>query len=120
MLDPLFVCLVIVAFQAEPFAKNRRVTSLMKVGEEGPRMIVIGQRQGMLLWRPTEAVPQHAPQQITAELRKDIIRDIKIKKAFQHGAIAKAQEVLEAARTEGLEAAAKAGNMESTTTGFWP
>ena len=107
-----------IAFQAEPFAKRRQTASLMKVNEEGPQMLVMGPAPGRLLWRPIEAVPAHAPTEMTDDLRKQVVADIKTKKAFQK-AIAHAQEMRKAAKKDGLEAVAKSEKIELAKTGLF-
>jgi len=90
----------------------------IRVNQEGPQMHVLGDRPGRLLWRLTEAVPAHVPDRMNEDIRKQVIRDIKTKRAFQ-GAIAESQKLLTAAKQAGLEAAAKAAGFETQITGLF-
>jgi len=88
----------------------------IKVNQDGPVMQVLGAKSGRLLWRLTKIVPAHVPDRMTEDIRKQVIRDIKTKTAFQ-GAIAESRKLLAAAKKSGLEAAAAAAGIETETTG---
>lgn len=103
-----------IVFQANVFEQNR--TSLIKVGDDGPRMIVLGSDPGRLLWRLAEAVGAHAPDVLTADLQTQLISDIKLQKAFTRS-IALARQVLEASHKDGLEEAAKSHKIEALNIG---
>ncbi len=92
--------------------------SLVKVGEAGSQMTVFGPKRGVLIWRQAAAEAAHEPDELTDDIRQDVIRDIKIVKALTL-AEKRAEELIAAAGTDGLEAAAKDADLESTTTGLF-
>jgi len=110
--------LAMLAFQAKAFATTPGAASVVQVGEEGPSMIVYSDVAGRLLWRLTEAVPAHTPTVITDAIRKQIIQDIRITKAFRR-ANEQARQLAESARQVGLVAAAKDADLPTTTTGLF-
>lgn len=72
------------AFQAD----KERSTGMIDPGQDFRQaMFVAGRHEGRLLWRLVAAEPAHDPQALTEEVRKDVVRDIHIAKAF-----AKAQQ----------------------------
>ena len=90
--------------------------SLVQVGEAGSQMRVGGPKGGALIWRLAAANAAHEPDELTDDIRTDVIRDIKLAKAMVLAA-RRGEALIAAAATDGLEAAAKAADLESTTTG---
>ncbi|GAG33634.1 unnamed protein product, partial [marine sediment metagenome] len=107
-----------IAFRADVFAPDRRTPSLIKVGEDGPRMYVTGPRPGRLLWRLEEAVPAHVPQQLTEKLRREVVEDLKIEAALAL-ALKRAEQIASAASADGLAAVAEGRKLQTSLTGLF-
>ncbi|MDP7163505.1 MAG: hypothetical protein QF792_08440 [Phycisphaerae bacterium] len=106
-----------VAFNAKPFDSDDSGRSQMELHEPGRVMYVGPGRMGRLLWRIIEAEPAHVLDEPTAEVRQQVVKDLKILKAFATGATDSAEKIKKHAEEVGLEAAAKAQKMETTETG---
>ena len=52
-------------------------------GDFRQTMYVVGPRQGRLLWRLVSAEGEHAPRQLTPEIRDQVVRDLKIQAGMQ-------------------------------------
>jgi len=107
-----------IAFMVDTFAEANRTPSVVKVNEDGPRMSVAGDRPGVLLWRVTEAIAAEAPEHLTDQLREQVVKDLRIKQAFDL-ATKKIADLAEAAGEAGLEKAAEQAGIETTTTGLF-
>jgi len=107
--------LLVMAFQAEPFAKRRNQVGLVRVAQEAPRMILQGEPAGRMLWRVSEAEESHIPEQLTDRLRPQVAQDVMAKKAYDL-ALAWAGELLTRAQAEGLSDLAEAEKMEAKAT----
>ncbi len=107
-----------VAFTAKSFDLPPRVASMIKVGETGQPMYVMGDRAGRLAWTLVEAVPAHAPEALTDVLRKEVVDDLKIVRAFDLAG-KRADELAAAAKEKGLEAVAKDAKKETELTGLF-
>ena len=73
-----------------------RRTPLVKVGGDfRPAMYVSGDRPGRLLWRLVKAEAAHTPQQLTPEIRRQVVADLKTVEALK-----KAEAAAEAKKTK--------------------
>ena len=93
--------LVDLAFQVGEFFGKGSRNAALHAGKDGPPMILLGARRGRVLWRPLKAVAAHVPTELTPELRKQIIADLRIKNAYDI-AEGKVQKILAIARAKGL------------------
>ncbi len=111
--------LVWIVFTAQPFQPGGRGVG-MKLGDDGPRMLVSGPRAGRLLWRLVGAEPAHEPQRLedVPGLAEQVASDIRIAGAFQQ-ALEEAQRLQERASKVGLAAAAKRARIETFDTGLF-
>jgi hypothetical protein len=109
-----------IVFTAQPFRQAAQGGG-MKVGEDGPGMIVTDPRPGRLLWRLAAAEPAHAPLLVddVPGLKDRVKRDIRIRAAFER-AVEKARQLREQASKVGLSAAAKKAGLETFQTGPFP
>jgi len=106
-----------IAFLVEDLSEARRSSSLVKLNQDGPRMVVSGPRMGLLLWRVVEAIPSRIPETL-AEVKEEVVNDLKTKRAFEL-AVANAKQLAEAAKKDGLEAASEKAKLETQTTGLF-
>ncbi|MDY6914632.1 MAG: hypothetical protein SVT52_09290 [Planctomycetota bacterium] len=95
-----------IVFTAEPFDGGDGNGSAIGVGDDGPRMYALGKEAGRLLWRIVQAQPAHRPEQITDELRKQVVADLKMQAALEL-AEKRARKILDAAADSGLQVAAE-------------
>lgn len=107
-----------IAFFVDRFAKVNKTPALVKVGEDGSRMNVRGPRAGKLLWRILEASVAHAPDKLDADIRRQIVRDLEIVKAFKL-ARKRADKLAAAAIDKGLADAAARAGLDTKTTGMF-
>jgi len=107
-----------VAFMVTELLGDDRSGALVKVNEDGPRMEVVGPKPGMLLWRVVEAISAHVPEELTEELRKQVVEDLQIQIAFE-AAAKRAGELAKSADSEGLASVADQADIESETTGLF-
>jgi hypothetical protein len=104
------------AFSVEGLTKDESSSSLITLGAEAPRMEVVDpDNPGKLLWRVTEAKASYVPEELTDELREQVVKDLKTVAAMEL-AVAKADELLSAARESGLEVAGKDAGVDTETT----
>lgn len=73
---------------------------IYELGQTGPVMDVVGTvYQGKLLWQVTRAEPAKVPDEMTPEIREEVIRDAKLRQAF-----ARAEETAKTMSTaEGMQ-----------------
>lgn len=92
---------------------------VLHVGEKGPRMFVLGDNTGKLIFRLTlaEAAKDLPPTAINtdAKLREKVINDLKVVDAMKQ-AEDKAKTIAQAADKEGLEKAAQAAGFKAIDT----
>jgi len=69
-----------------------------------------------ILWQVVKAQPAAPLEKLTDAVRKEVIEDHKLFEAYMTPALRAADAIAEKARTVGLEAAAKAANMETIVT----
>jgi hypothetical protein len=112
--------LVRTAFSARGLSADPRETPMAKVGQSGPRMYVMGDTPGRLIWRLVEAVAAHVPEKLTDRpgLRQQVVDDLKLQNAFKK-AEKDATKLKNAAKTVGVEVVAKALKRETFTTGLF-
>ncbi len=112
--------LVRIVFTAQPFRPSAAGSGGMKVGEDGPGMIVTTPRPGRLLWQLASAEPAHAPLRLddVPGLKDKVIKDIRTRTAFER-AVEKAQQLREQASKVGLSAAAKKAGLGTFQTGLF-
>ena len=106
-----------VAFRAQSLVAGTRTSPLIKVGEDGPRMQVSGDRPGRLIWRLIDAEPGHDPEQPTPRILNQIVDDLTLIRAMAMAAD-RARQIEAEAKKVGLEAAAKQAGMQTTVTGM--
>lgn len=76
--------LLSIAATARVFPATNSHHAPIEIGSDyGQAMYVVGPKQGRLLWRLLAAEPSHTPAQLTAEIRREVIRDIKIAYGFK-------------------------------------
>jgi len=77
--------LAAVARTAKEFQGPRpRITPLIEVGADFRQpMFVSGVRRGRLLWRLLAAEPVHEPKELTAEIRAQVVKDLKLVRGFE-------------------------------------
>lgn len=103
------------AFHAESFVGDTREPALIRVGDDGQAMYVAGGEDGRLLWRLAAATPAHVPEELTGEIRRQVVEDLKLAAAFDL-AVARAEQIAADARERGLGPAAEKAAMETTVT----
>jgi hypothetical protein len=104
-------------FLAEPFEQDG--AGVMSVGEAGMTLDVRG--QGKLLWTLSDASAAHVPEQMTDEIRQQVIADLKLQKALPL-AKARAEELaLQAGpKTTSLQEVAEKAGLDTYETGMFP
>lgn len=116
--DPLMA----VVASAEAFqGPERRRTPLIEVGRDFRQaMYVTWPATGRLLWRLMAAQAEHEPTQITPAIRRQVIRDMKMARAFEnaHEAARTMQAQVETGKD--LEELAKAAKREFIKTDPFP
>jgi len=77
--------IISIASTAKVFPSRRpNQVPLIEIGADyGLAMYVIDHKRGRLLWRLIDAQPSHTPEQLTADIRREVIRDIKIVHGFK-------------------------------------
>lgn len=107
------------AMDSVPFQTEKdKQGSGVRLGEDRRAFVRaqgFGEIAGIMVWRLTQAVPAYAPETIDSVpgLREQVIRDLKIKKAFEKARQA-AQEIV--ASGKGLEEVAKARDLSLDKT----
>jgi hypothetical protein len=118
------VVLAQAAFTAKGLAPADQ-QSILKEGDQGQPMHVFMLEPGRLLWRLAKVAPAHVPQQMTAELRDQVVRDLKLAQAMAPAG-QKAESLRDAAELIGLtkavenDANASGVDREVLTTGLFP
>ena len=114
--------IISIASTAKVFSSRRsNRTPLIEIGADyGLAMYVIDHRRGRLLWRLIDAQPSHIPEQLTAEIRREVVRDIKIIHGFKK-ALKTAKELVEKINKgkTTLEKIANSYKKSLTKTGFF-
>lgn len=113
--------LAVLAFMAKEFgATGRSIAS--EVGKDGKKVYV---GRSPVIWRLLQAVKAHPPAPLGADpaiypagLRDLVARDVRLSKAFDLAA-ARARQIEAKAKTDGLEAVAKAEKLETSETGLF-
>ncbi|MCJ7544488.1 MAG: hypothetical protein MUP47_07995 [Phycisphaerae bacterium] len=111
--------LIQIVFTSQAFRPGAR-GSTMKLGDDGPRMVVTGPRPGRLLWRLVGAEPAHAPQRLddVPGLAKQVAQDLRTRAAYER-ALEEARRLQERASKVGLAAAAKRAGLKALETGLF-
>ena len=99
------------AFQKDVFSEVARETSAVY----RPRMRVVGDEGGTLLWRIVEARPSEMPQTMTDDIAQEVIGDLKSVQAMALAEEAGAK-LLDRAAKRSLEKAAKSADFDSSET----
>ena len=110
------------ALSAEGLERRRRRPAVMSVRQMGPEMYVRsedGKVAGRVLWQLSRAVGAHEPKVLTEPLRRQVIRDFKIREAFTTNAKSLAEEIEADAKKAGLVIAAKAASLPDNATGLF-
>lgn len=102
-----------IAFNSQPLAPQ--FPDALKVGVDGPAMNVGGPKPGGLLWRIVEAVPGHAPEQLTEDIRRQVEKDIRTRQALDLAY----QRAARIDTVGGFEAADANGEANAIDTGFF-
>jgi len=108
-----------IVFTAAGLAGDSRQVALIRVGEQGSPMYVFGDRPGRLLFILTAVYPAHVPTELDAALRRQVVDDWRIQRAFA-AALAAAEKLRKAAGEVGLEKVAKAQHREVIETKPFP
>jgi len=109
-----------VAFTAEGLAANQQQKPLVAVGKAGPRMYVMGDKPGRLLWRLEAALPARSamdPNE-SPELRQRVVRDVKLADAFAK-AVEDAGKLKRAGQEIGFDTILSARKLEAVETDFF-
>jgi hypothetical protein len=98
-----------------------RQTPLVEVGRDFPEaMYLAWPVTGRLLWRLMAAEPEHEPKSITPAIRRQVIEDIKVSRAFEKAREAARKMLAQVQAGENLEDLAKAAKREFVKTGLIP
>jgi hypothetical protein len=109
-----------IAFTAKGLSNVPSRTPIIKVGEQGSRMYVSGDRTGRVLWRLAEVSSEHVPERLDDRpgLREQVVKDLKLKKAFEL-ALDMGNKAKAASAQVGLEKVAQFQKIETFTTGLF-
>jgi len=103
------------AFSAESLAKGTNRPVLMKVGDDGRPMFVRGDAPGRLLWQLAGATRPYIPESPTPEIIAQVVKDVRLAKAFAL-ARKRAEDIELEALKVGVATAATNNDLETYVT----
>jgi len=110
-----------IVFSAKGLSTEPGEKPQIEVGKAGPRMYILGDKPGRLLWRLVEALPARSPMGMDEApgLRQKVVDELKLTEAFKK-AVEDGQKLKKGGEDVGLDLISGARKMELTTTGFFP